>query len=85
MRPAENQSLGGCSGDSGGALAEPNGYTIASYERCAADYARATEPGANGVGRQALVNFLRVARNRGWILESDRGQAGMRIGSTMRV
>jgi hypothetical protein len=67
MRRAENQSL------SGGALAEPNGYTIASYERCAADYARATEPGTNGVERQALGNFLRVARNGGWILEIGSG------------
>ena len=70
MRRAGNQSL---SGDSGGALAEPNGYTVASYERCAADYARATEPGTNGVERQALGNFLRVARNRGWILEIGLG------------
>jgi hypothetical protein len=71
MRRAENQSLSACSGDSGGALAEPNGYTIASYERCAAEYARATEPGANG--RQALAHFLRVARNQGWILEIGSG------------
>ena len=70
MRRAENQSLGACSG---GALAEPNGYTVASYERCAADYARATEPGTNGVERQALGNLLRVARNQGWILEIGSG------------
>jgi hypothetical protein len=73
MRRAENQRLSACSGDSGGALAEPNGYTIASYERCAADYARATAPGTNGVERQALGNFIRVARNGGWILEIGSG------------
>jgi hypothetical protein len=33
MNRAENQTLSACSGDSGGALAEPNGYTVASYER----------------------------------------------------
>ncbi len=33
MRRAGKQSLSGYSGDSGGALAEPNGYTVASYER----------------------------------------------------
>ena len=73
MRRAENQWLSIHSGDSGRALAESNGYTIASYERCAADYARATEPGTNGVERQALSNFLRVARNGGWILEIGSG------------
>jgi hypothetical protein len=73
MKRAENQWLSARSGDRGGALAEPNGYTIASYERCAADYARATEPGTNGVERQALGNFLRVARNGGWILEIGSG------------
>jgi hypothetical protein len=73
MRRAENQSLSVCSGDSGGALAEPNGYTVESYERCAADYARATKPGTSGVERQALGNFLRVASNQGWILEIGSG------------
>jgi hypothetical protein len=73
MNRAENQTLSACSGDSGGALAEPNGYTVASYERCAADYARATKPGTTEVERQALGNFLRVARNQGWILEIGSG------------
>jgi hypothetical protein len=73
MRRAENQSLSVCRGDSGEELAESNGYTIASYERCAADYARATEPGTNGVERQALGHFLRVARHQGWILEIGSG------------
>lgn len=53
--------------------ADDNPRTIASYERCAADYADATRPKSDEAATEALVNFVGAVSGKGRILEIGSG------------